>query len=365
MTPLKTLQDHLLNEKIDLAIINNPASIAYFTGFISEPHERIFLLFVTPEDSYLFTPMLDKAEAQAASGLSVYGYEDADDPWQVIDKTILSSLNPLKTVAIQEDSLTVAWLHALTPFLNEANLTDISDTLDQIKRLKTSEEIQKLHESGQLADEAVKVGIESLRVGISEEEVVAIIEFEMKKRGVSKMSFPTMVLFGDHAASPHGTPGKRQLQPNELVLFDLGVIYNGYASDMTRTVCFGDVSDEIKSIYQIVLEAQETAQKSASPGMTAHELDQIARDIIKEAGYGEHFMHRLGHGIGQSVHEYPNIRPGNDLPLDEDMCFSIEPGIYIPDYVGIRIEDCVHLTDHGAESFTHHPKELQIIPIKN
>lgn len=364
MKPLNILQSHLSNEKIDLAIINNPASIAYFTGFMSEPHERIFLLFVTSETSYLLTPMLDKAEAAATSGLTVYGYEDAEDPWHVINKTILSSLTSLGSVAIQEDSLTVAWLHALTPFLRGASLTDISDSIDQIKRLKTPEEIQKLHKAGQLADEAVAIGIDSLKVGISEEEVVAIIEFEMKKCGVSGMSFPTMVLFGDHAASPHGTPGKRQLQPNELVLFDLGVIYDGYASDMTRTVCFGDVADDIKAIYNIVLDAQETAQKLVAPGITAHELDQIARNIIEEAGYGQYFIHRLGHGIGQSVHEYPNIRPGNTVMLDKNMCFSIEPGIYIPNYVGIRVEDCIHLTEQGAMPFSHYPKKLQMIPVK-
>src|SRR5699024_6824032 len=122
---------------------------------------------------------------------------------------------------------------------------------------------------------------------------------EMKKKGVSEMSFSTLVLFGDHAASPHGNPGNRQLKKNEFVLFDLGVIYDGYASDVTRTIAFGEISAKEEEIYQIVLEANKTAQEAVKPGMRAGELDEIARKVIEDAGYGEYFTHRLGHGIGK------------------------------------------------------------------
>lgn len=170
------------------------------------------------------------------------------------------------------------------------------------------------------------------------------------------MSFETMVLTGDNAASPHGVPGNQKVKRNELVLFDLGVEHNGYVSDVTRTVAFGNPGEKAKEIYDIVLRANEAAIAAIKPGVTASELDKIARDIITDAGYGAYFNHRLGHGIGTSVHEYPSIMEGNDLVIQEGMCFSIEPGIYVPGVAGVRIEDCVYVTKDGCEVFTHTPK---------
>ena len=178
------------------------------------------------------------------------------------------------------------------------------------------------------------------------------------------MSFDTIVLAGDNAANPHGAPGERKIVPNELVLFDLGVIWKGYCSDATRTVAYQKPTALQEKIYQIVLEAQLAAQNFVRPGVTAAQIDQVARNVIEKAGYGKYFNHRLGHGIGTTVHEFPSLVEGNDLVIEEGMCFSIEPGIYIPGEVGVRIEDCVHVTHNGCESFTQTPKELQIITRK-
>ena len=177
------------------------------------------------------------------------------------------------------------------------------------------------------------------------------------------MSFDTIIQSGANAADPHGAPKEDTIKPNELTLFDLGTVYKGYISDASRTVAFGEIDDKLKDIYNVCLEAQLTAQNAAKPGMTAEELDKIARDVITKAGYGEYFIHRLGHGMGQSEHEFPSIMEGNKMELVPGMCFSIEPGIYIPNYAGVRIEDCVYVTDNGVKSFTHTSKELQIIPL--
>ena len=154
------------------------------------------------------------------------------------------------------------------------------------------------------------------------------------------------------------------LLPNQLVLFDLGTMHNGYASDSSRTVAYGEPSAKEKEIYEIDREAQQAAIDAARPGMTAGELDAVARDIITKAGYGEYFIHRLGHGIGMSVHELPQIMSGNDFILQEGMCFSIEPGIYIPNVGGVRIEDCGVLTNEGFKTFTKTDKQLRYIPVK-
>lgn len=176
------------------------------------------------------------------------------------------------------------------------------------------------------------------------------------------MSFDTIVQAGADAADPHGGPEQTAIRPGELVLFDLGTNNQGYMSDATRTVAFGGpVSAKAKEIYDVCLEAQLTAQAAVRPGLQAAALDKIARDVIDKAGYGEYFNHRLGHGIGMSTHEFPSIMAGNDMELQPGMCFSIEPGIYVPGVAGVRIEDCVHVTATGCEPFTHTSKAYTTI----
>jgi len=172
------------------------------------------------------------------------------------------------------------------------------------------------------------------------------------------MSFDTMVLTGDNAANPHGIPGANKVEKDALLLFDLGVMVNGYASDMTRTVAVGKPDQFKKDIYNLTLEAQQAALDFIKPGVTAHEVDRAAREVIEKAGYGEYFNHRLGHGIGMDVHEFPSIMEGNDLVIEEGMCFSVEPGIYIPGKVGVRIEDCGVVTKDGFDLFTSTSKDL-------
>lgn len=365
MTSLDKLQSQLKDQDIDLAVITRPQLIDYFTGYASEPMERILALFVSPTKHILFAPYLDARDAKDQVSCPVLSYKDEEDPWQVIQKDLLSQFDSPNRVGVEDSQLTLDKYKALSGILRDSEFIDIGSLLDGLKLIKSKEEKDRLLEAGDLADKALQVGLNALKVGISEVEVVAKIDYEMKKLGVSKMSFPTMVLFGDHAGSPHGVPGSRKLQAGEFVLFDLGVLYQGYASDMSRTVFFGepeDLDDQDKAVYQTVLKAQETAMEAAKPGMTAGDLDKLARQVIDQAGYGQYFIHRLGHGIGQTAHESPSISSSNTSNLQAGMAFSIEPGIYIPGQVGVRIEDCVYLNEDGAISLTQSPKNLQFLP---
>ena len=191
--------------------------------------------------------------------------------------------------------------------------------------------------------------------------MAAELEYALKQHGIMNMSFDTLIQAGAHAAEPHGATSDRLIKEGDLVLFDLGTVYDGYISDVSRTVAVGEITKQQQEIYQVCLEAQLTAQAAAKPGMTAAELDAIARQVIEKAGYGEYFIHRLGHGMGMSEHEFPSIMEGNDLQLQPGMCFSIEPGIYMPGIAGVRIEDCVHITPTGCEPFTHTTKALQTL----
>lgn len=365
MKPLNYLLNYMTDQSIDLLYIDNPSTINYLTGFSSNPHERVLALLISESKSALIVPKLEEQEAQENQIINtVISYKDEENPWEKIESYISSLKNQVRSIGIETDYLIVDRYNQLNHLFSDASFYSITSCILDLKVKKSDYELTQMKEAGKFADIALKVGINALVTGVTEDEVVALIEYEMKKLGIKEMSFDTMVLFGDHAASPHGTPGKRRLQPNELVLFDLGVVYNGYTSDVSRTVAYGEVSSELKKLYDIVLHAQKTAQSAVQKGLTTGSIDSIARDIITKAGYGEYFTHRLGHGLGQSVHEYPNIAPETELTIEEKMCFSIEPGIYIKNLAGIRIEDCIVVTESGAESFTQTTKDLITVPVK-
>lgn len=359
---LKHVQQWLNDNGIDAAYVHNPKDIAYFTGFSSDPHERIMALFIfADQEPLLFVPALEVENARAQIPYKVTGYLDSEQPFE----KIAEALKPyhLKTMALQKDVFPVERLEAMQTVLPDLKFEkDLSTIIAKLKLYKTEEEKQFMMESGEFADFAFEKGFEAIKAGVSEQEIVAYIEYELKKKGVSEMSFDTLVLAGAHAANPHGAPSSHHfVQPHEFVLFDLGCMWKGYASDATRMASFKTPSDFDRKIFDIVHEAQVRAQNAVKPGITAGELDAIARDYITAQGYGEYFNHRLGHGIGQNAHEFPSIVEGNDLVIEEGMCFSIEPGIYIPNKVGVRVEDCVYVTKDGCEAFTKSSKDLKII----
>lgn len=361
---LLKLTDWLKTTDIEIAFLLNPNNIAYYTGYESEPHERILALILFKDHTpLLFTPGLEAEDAKNSDWpYEVVGYLDTENPWQKIQVEIEKRTEKRTNWAVEKDFITLDRFEALTNSFPHAQFdVDLTSFVQEQKLIKTADEIAIMKEAGQWADFAFEVGFKAIKKGKAEQEIVAEIEYELKKKGISKMSFDTIVLAGDHAASPHGDPGSRKIVKDELILFDLGVVHNGYTSDATRTVAFGEPSAEAKKIYQIVLDAQLAAMAAIKPGVKASDLDKIARNIITEAGYGPYFNHRLGHGLGSTVHEFPSITETNDLVIQEGMCFSIEPGIYVPGVAGVRIEDCVYVTKNGCESFTRTPKELLYI----
>ncbi|MCA9766910.1 MAG: aminopeptidase P family protein [Carnobacterium sp.] len=360
---LTYLKEWLIESKIDCALLTDPENIAYYSGFKSEPHERILALAIFPStDPFLFTPSLDMKDAQNSEwSFSVYGYLDNENPWSILSKKIQEATTSTECFAIEKSFLTVERYEKLCLFFKNSTFENVSEKIQEMKLIKDSSEIKKMIEAGKWADKALEIGFNTIKEGISEEEIVAEIDYQLKKQGIKEMSFETMVLTGDHAASPHGVPGARKIKKNDMVLFDLGVVYNGYTSDVTRMAIFGKPSKEAEKVYSIVLKAHQAAIAAVKPGISAGQLDKIARDIITNEGYGEYFTHRLGHGLGSNVHEFPSIMEGSELIIKEGMCFSIEPGIYIPEVVGVRIEDCLYVTKNGCELFTTTPTAFKSI----
>lgn len=351
MSKIETIIEQLNQAKADAAWITTPLNVFYFTGYRSEPHERLFALLITSDGSQtLYCPKMEVEEVKRSSfDGKIIGYLDTENPFEIEPR----SFNKL---LIESEHLTVKRQRELTQNFSVQHYGDIDQTIKDLRNIKNDSEIENIREAAKLADKCIEIGTAFLKVGVTEREVVNHIENEIKKYGVSEMSFDTMVLFGDHAASPHGTPGDRKLVNDEYVLFDLGVIYNHYCSDMTRTVKFGTPSEEAQTIYKIVLEAETSAIKAIKAGVPLQDIDQIARDIISNAGYGEYFPHRLGHGLGLEEHEYQDVSSSNTNLLEAGMVITIEPGIYVPNVAGVRIEDDILVTEDGYEILTHYDK---------
>ncbi|WP_412990040.1 M24 family metallopeptidase [Pediococcus siamensis] len=364
MSQLDRVRDWVSQHDIDVAYISDPKSIEYLTSFASDPVERILGLFVfADQDPFLFAPALE-VEAIHDTGWKypVYGYLDHEHPFEMIAAQIKKGVAAPKKWAVEKNNLTLAHFNAIRGQFPDAHFDqDLTATIQNLRLIKSPAEIAKLEAAGREADFAFQIGFEAVQTGRTEAEVAAELEYALKKKGVMQMSFDTLIQAGAHAAEPHGATDMNKIQNNELVLFDLGTVHQGYISDASRTVAVGKPDDKALDIYKVCLEAQLTAQTKAKPGMIAEDLDKIARDIITKAGYGDYFIHRLGHGMGMGEHEFPSIMAGNKMVLTEGMCFSIEPGIYIPGVAGVRIEDCVHITQNGCEPFTHTSKELTYV----
>lgn len=338
-------------------LITNPKNVFYLTGFFSDPHERFMgLLWNSKEDWTLILPKLDVLAASLVLDESIksIGFGD-DEPAEIILKAWLEKTNT-DQLWIEENILTydrIKWIYSYKEQLPLHNLIPI---LNKLRVQKSADEYALLAEAGKRTDLVLKAAMDRFKIGMSETDLVAEIEYQAKKAGAEQMAFGTSVLFADKSALPHGNPADRRLDKGVL-LIDYGMVIQGYCSDMTRTFHIGPWEDKIGEIYETVLRAEKEAIKQVRVGMTFAEVDGIARQIITEAGYGEYFIHRLGHGMGLDVHEYPSMGAGNNDLVGEGMVFTIEPGIYIPNFGGVRIEDAVIMDDAGAQELTHYPKE--------
>ncbi|MDQ0255031.1 Xaa-Pro dipeptidase [Evansella vedderi] len=361
----KALKDWMHENHIDGIICQSRPNVFYLTGFDADPHERLLAKFLFPQaKSFIVCPGMEvnQIENIYKEG-DIIGYNDTEDPWKKIQNACKKRNLHISKLAVEQG---ISWerVKKIEKTFPTVELVEVDHAILSQRIIKSEGEITILQEAAKLADFGVEVGINALKEGISEMEVLATIEFELKKKGIREMSFSTMVLFGEKAGDPHGSPGSRTLKKGDAVLFDLGVVLKGYCSDITRTVFFDHVKKEEQEVYEIVLKAQERALQACRPGEPISQLDLAARQIISGHGYGDYFPHRIGHGLGIEVHEYPSFNETNDSPLQPGMTFTIEPGIYLPNKLGVRIEDDVLITEQGFKTLTKFPKELTIVPTK-
>ncbi|MFM1651548.1 M24 family metallopeptidase [Brevibacillus sp. B_LB10_24] len=355
-----TLQTWMEQNGLDAVLVTDPRHVYYLTGFMTDPHERFLGLAIPGEgEPVLIVPALEREAAAAVSSVQkIMTHTDTQDPYAVLKQALPDRLNRL---GVEKNQLTVNRFEAIAAAVGAAAYIDVETPLQAMRLKKSPDEVQRIKRAIEVIEEVLRRGLQKVKAGISELEIVAELEYQMKMLGADGPSFGTTVLAGEKAALPHGNPGERKIRQGELLLFDLGVYVDGYASDITRTFAVGDVDDRQKAVYDAVLGANQAAIEATRPGVTLASLDQAARDVITERGYGEYFIHRLGHGLGIDVHEYPSVHGKNQELTSAGMVFTIEPGIYLPGVCGVRIEDDVLVTDEGVEVLTRFPKELTVI----
>jgi len=360
---MNSLMNWLKEINLELAFINTPENVFYLTGFETEPHERLMGIWLLRDEEPIFiVPKMEVSQVHASGFCGeIIGYEDHEDPWELLQNAFVKrGLTSIQKTGLEKDYITLSRVEQIQKLFPEVDFVTIDQKLHELRSIKDEKEIEIIAEASKFADYGVEVGIHALKKGCTELEVLAKIEYELKKKGIREMSFSTMVLFGENSGNPHGIPGEQTLNEGNFVLFDLGVKLNGYCSDITRTVVFKEVSEKQEEMYNTVLMAQLQAIEESKPGVRIGYIDETARSVITNAGYGEFFPHRLGHGLGINVHEYPSINKNNDCLLEEGMVFTIEPGIYVPKIGGVRIEDDVVITKQGPNILTKFPKELYI-----
>lgn len=345
----------LLNKEIDGVLITSDINRRYFTGFKSSAG----ICLITRENKYLLVDFryIEKAQKTVKDCIVIELKKRKEQLLELIEK------ENIKILAVEGDTMTIAEFKKLKGELDGVTFdTDaLSDAVKRLRSTKSEFEIECITKAQRIAEDAFEKTLTEIKVGMTEKQVSDILEENMKLFGSEGISFDTIVLFGANSAMPHGEPSDTVIEEGNFLLFDFGAMYNGYHSDMTRTVAIGYATDRMKEIYNIVLDAQTSALNQAKIGMTGVEIDKISRDIIENAGYGEQFGHSLGHSVGLEIHEFPNLSPSCEEKMTENVVMTFEPGIYLSGEFGVRIEDMAVFGTEGVKNLTKSEKTLRII----
>jgi Xaa-Pro aminopeptidase len=245
--------------------------------------------------------------------------------------------------------------------LPQERLVDGESLVERARFVKEPEEIDRIARAAAINDLVWAGFAKEIKAGVAERDLALELDYLLRREGADGTAFPTIVASGPRGALPHGMPSSKKLNPGELAVFDFGARLDGYASDMTRTVALGDPGEKARGIYRVVAEAQAMALAALRPGLAMAALDAVARNHIRDAGYGEYFGHGLGHSVGIEIHEEPRLSPGGEGTLAAGMVLTVEPGVYLPGFGGVRIEDLVVIVEDGVNTLTHSPKELLIL----
>jgi Xaa-Pro aminopeptidase len=375
------LQTEMVRSGVDLVAVSPGATMRYLLGFSPLADERPCVLLISRSDLRLVAPALNAQQMMAHTGLDVLAWSDDQGPAEALqeaaaalgaggaasDHAALEQDAPVRPgerdrlpVVAFDNTMRADTLLPLREALQPAHMILASEVVGPLRSRKSPAEIEALQRAAAMADAAMKAGIAACKPGVTEAQVAQAVEESFRAQGAELVDF-VIVASGPNGAFPHHHTGQRALQPGDAVILDIGATLAGYKSDITRVVHLGPPSDEFVQVYEAVREAVRRATEAVRPGVQAREVDRAARGYLEEAGYGEHFVHRTGHGLGLEVHEPPYITAESETVLEPGMVFSIEPGVYIPDRFGVRIEDIVVVTEDGVRVLTGASRDLVIL----
>ncbi|HBG22355.1 MAG: Xaa-Pro peptidase family protein [Syntrophaceticus sp.] len=347
---LSTLRHDLEQQHLESLLVSKSDNVFYLSGFSGGEG----LLLVTQQASFLFADGRYQEQAQQeAPGCKFILYKKSF----VKALTELARTEGIQSICFEQDHLTYwQWERLRESF--SAELVPVKGLVEKLRLLKDETEIELIREAGAITASAFRYLLGEIRPGQSEQEIAIILEYFMRSNGSGPPAFETIVASGERGALPHGTATEKKIRRGELITFDLGATYKGYAADLTRTIAVGTVSARQQEVYEIVREAQARGIRAVRAGVKAAEVDSHVRRFFAEAGYDDYFVHSLGHGVGLAVHEGPRLAQGEDLLLEKGMVVTIEPGVYIPRWGGVRIEDTVLVKENGCEILTPVTKYL-------
>ena len=350
----------MANRHLDALYITRPVSIAYLTGLEANPHERLMALAVRGEGATLIVPALEEERARGrATNADVVAWRDGEDAYELVTRELAG----FSEVGVEKDHLSLHAAEVITSRTSVSELVDVGPEIKRLRLIKNDDEIAKLQRAAVITDQAYEVVISKMRAGQTEVDVALLLASAIGDLG-GTLSFPTLIQSGPNSSLPHLEPSSRRLSAGDLVLLDFGAAFGGYKADTTRMAVVGANTEKHREIHELVLAGHDAAIAAVRAGITSGHVDAAARGVIERGGYGKEFFHRVGHGLGLEGHEDPSLDPGSDTLLEEGMVFTIEPGVYIPGWGGVRIEDDVVVQEGGCHVLTQADRSLRVIPSK-
>ena len=360
MNHFSSIRAQLEKRGLDALLINSDANRFYASAFHTTGADDA-LVIVTKKDNYLITDSryTEAAQAQLKEARLVVR-ANAESYLDYAAKIIAE--DGVKKIGFEDAALTVKEFNLYHSGLG-CEFVPASDLLLELRQSKDADEVRSMKAAQKIADQALTQLLDELHPGMTELEISARLQYLMLLGGAERMSFDPIIASGPNSSMPHAVPTERRIQDGDFLTIDFGCVYEGYCSDTTRTVAIGHATEEMRTVYNTVLEAQLAGIAKAKTGVIGKEVHETAHNVIRAAGYGEYFGHGFGHSLGLEIHEAPNFNSRNAKPMPDCAAVSAEPGIYLPGKFGVRIEDVIILHENGCENITGLPKDLRVIPV--
>lgn len=363
---VETLHTIAAQAGVDAIALIPGANLRIVTGVDFHLMERpLIAVFVPGRDPVAVVPALEESRLlECGIPFMTFPWEDGEGPYAALAAAAGTLKLFGKRIGVEGLRMRLLEARLLEEYVLNVTLDPIDKALSLLRLYKGTEALAAMRQAARISEQALQAVLQQIELGMSEKEITGLLVIEQLKRGGGKHPFEPIVLSGPKSALPHGEPDHRVPTLGEPLLIDFGTTVQGYASDITRTFSVGAPSRRLKEVYAVVQAANAAGRTAAKPGVAAEEVDRVTRQVIEDAGFGPYFTHRTGHGLGLDTHEAPNIVSGNTQVLEPGMVFTIEPGIYLPGEVGVRIEDDMVITPDGAESLTTFERELMVIDVK-